>query len=284
MSLISSGIYMCDSIDNYIDIHSEKDSISEMGKLQIAACISEAEKNSKINFNKMESKAKLNLKIISDAWVDSFGRILIEGVYSKDVDRIGENCYFVIFNYDRCFEYSVIEIIRQTYHIDYEHAHKIVSNFNIIHPYGSLGDLPSSLNGSDGSVPFGLTIDGGLDVWRTIKNIRTYTEQVKDDEVSSKICDYVNKCQNVIFLGFGFHPQNVSFLKSHCDSRFRKIYATGMGFHKAVSDEINRRIISIYCDSEDYDNFNGSINFEVGVSSLELISMHRQNISSPSPM
>lgn len=45
---IHDGIYLASSIDNFIDMHSHDPHIAEMGKLQIAFSISNAERNSSL--------------------------------------------------------------------------------------------------------------------------------------------------------------------------------------------------------------------------------------------
>jgi hypothetical protein len=55
--------------------------------------------------------------------------------------KLFENASFIIFNYDRCLEQFLVNALPRLYAISETEADSIVHNINIIHPYGSVGEL-----------------------------------------------------------------------------------------------------------------------------------------------
>lgn len=163
---ISDRIFMSSSIDNFIDKHSNEEHLAEMGKLQIAIAIAEAERKSKLFFD-VNKPDPLDLKKLGSTWIDSFARILMEKVSKEEISNIGENVSIICFNYDRCIEYYLIEAICQAYiGVEYAQAHEIVFRMNIIHPYGTLGGLPTERFSFGGEVvPFGGGVGDNIDPW-----------------------------------------------------------------------------------------------------------------------
>jgi len=87
-------------------------------------------------------------------------------------------------------------------------AAKAVTSLKQIRPYGSIGNLPWQENPGP---PFG-GLKGGNDLFSIARSIRTYTEQ-QHEGTEQKIDQALDSARLVIFLGFGFHPQNMELLK-----------------------------------------------------------------------
>lgn len=70
--------------------------------------------------------------------------MLFDGVRNSDVDNVGSNITIICFNYDRCIEmYLEHAIVNAFRDVPADRARQIVARINIIHPYGSLGNLKS---------------------------------------------------------------------------------------------------------------------------------------------
>ena len=51
------------------------------------------------------------------------------------------------------------------------------------------------------------------DYWELSNGIRTYSEQMTDEEELANIHNEMNAALQIVFLGFAFHDQNMSLLR-----------------------------------------------------------------------
>jgi len=186
------------SIDNFLDAHRLEYGIDKAGKIVIVAAIIAAEKQSYL-FNMMELKNE-----IDETWYPRlFEKITENCEINQLIERL-KSISFIIFNYDRCFEFYMIHALDAYYHIGKESAYSMVKNMNIIHPYGYIGDLKK--------VPLGKDIDYKLLI-ELYKNIRTFTE---DSEETKKerivIKQLIDRTNRIIFLGFAYHQMNLDLI------------------------------------------------------------------------
>jgi hypothetical protein len=91
-------------------------------------------------------------------------------------------------------------------------------NLNFIHPYGSLGPLekPSVSTTTFGTLPSGL--------WEASENIKTFSEKVDDPQMTETLQSWMEHAEQIVFLGFGFHEQNMQLL--HSKNNIRQVYGT----------------------------------------------------------
>lgn len=278
---LNTGIYLAGSIDNYIDMHSENPCISEVGKLAITNAISRAEANSHLFVSTNDEKLNLKKNGIGNSWLDSFARILFEKVRRENLNQLANNVSIVCFNYDRCIEFYLIEAIHQTFGVDYAEAHSIVSSIEIVHPYGTLGPLPDSrYSGATGTTPYGHNAETGLDPWPVCDMLKTYTEQVEDEVVLHRIRNAVENSEQIIFLGFAFHPQNMDLLTLPYTTTRKRVYATGIGVSPQEAPEVKMRLASLFCGAESPDDWVEDIQIEHGTSCADLLKLHWRNLSS----
>ncbi len=95
-------------------------------------------------------------------------------------------------------------------------------------PYGSLG--PLEWQQRDGLVFGGL--HGRNDLQPIADRILTYTEQREHGDVRVQISEALTEAELIIFIGFGFHQQNMMLLKPHNRETKRQVFATAVGIHK----------------------------------------------------
>lgn len=282
LSEIYHGIFLANSIDNFIDSRDDNPQIAEVGKLAIATTIAQAEANSAL-MRTQGSLSKLDLSDtkVCNTWIDRFARILFERTRRSNIKSIAENVSIICFNYDRCIEQYLTEAISQRFSVPYNDAHDIVANINIIHPYGSLGTLPNTQDMTDEYVAFGFDLESGLNPWPVSERIKTYTEQINDSEIITKIHTAVNEAKQIMFLGFAFHPQNMALLKTPEPTAAKQVYATAMGISKQEHYEVTSRIVALFSKhSAVEDGFRRSlIHLEDGTSCKELFEVHGRNVS-----
>lgn len=236
--LIRNGVLLTHSIDDFLDLHSQNELVQEVGKAAIVKSILEAEENSLLYYDPSSARNRLAVDRIESTWYVKFMRTLVRGVSKADVRQIFANISFVIFNYDRCVEFFLLNALQRVYSIPPEGAASIVGDLHIIHPYGTVAELPNfdPRNG----VPYGGDKHVTFDYLTLASRIKTYTEQTAGD--NAEIQDEVRKAECIVFLGFGFHAQNMSLIKPAETLERRPVFCTAFGFSDNDSNVIQSRV------------------------------------------
>ena len=188
------------SIDNFIDAHRNEPGIEIGSKIAIVDSILTAEKQSLLFYPKNTYNSQGE---ISKTWYPLFFQKIAEGCEINEFIKRLKDISFIIFNYDRCFEQYMALAIQAYYRIG-DRAKEIVKQMNIIHPYGTIGDLDH--------IPLGETPNFAL-LLKAFYNIRTFaenSEQTKMERIS--ITQIMNKVNRIVFLGFAYHPMNLELI------------------------------------------------------------------------
>lgn len=78
--LIRDGLRLTDSIDNFMEKHSQNKAVQLLGKLAIAKSISEAERRSLLFVDKSNTYNKLDLDQLSETWAVKLFRHIQRGI------------------------------------------------------------------------------------------------------------------------------------------------------------------------------------------------------------
>jgi hypothetical protein len=250
---ISNGLSITTSIDNYIHNFEDNEKIAICGKLAIARCILEAESGSLLYINSNPSHPDNRMsEQMKDTWYMSFFQSLLYGCNRNNLPDRLKSITLIIFNYDRCVEHFLFNILQEYWEYTPEQSSELVNLINIYHPYGSVGSLPWSKQNikhmQNEHTSFGSFNEDNVDhVGKLIKlsnGLKTFTEGVNPD--SSEIVDIrdqMAKADKIIFLGFAFHELNMRVLApNHVDHDRKepKCYATTYRIHEPdiVKDQI----------------------------------------------
>jgi len=229
--LIRDGIILAHSIDDFLDVHQLNQRVVEYGKAAIAKCILEAERNSKLFFDRSAHEQPgpptINFRNCADTWLVGLMRLLVRGTPHAQRAQIFDRCTFVVFNYDRCIEHFFSEALHRSYDINSHEAADIVARAKIYHPYGLAGDLGDALT-TRATVPFGANQVNWYDLGKTM--LKTYTESVD----SVQIKNAVQQAETIMFLGFAYHDQNMRLLAN--DKSLNKKTFIGTAFKMSDSD------------------------------------------------
>ncbi|MBC2653312.1 hypothetical protein H7F50_16880 [Novosphingobium flavum] len=164
--------------------------------------------------------------------------MLTEGVKCADVDEIFNNVSIVCFNYDRCIEIFLKEALITYYKIDEIKSVDLVGRLNIIHPYGSVGHFDVR---NERFTPLG---GEGCSLRKSVADIRTFNEGLKSASHRAAIADALCDAQTLVFLGFAYHPINMSLLEVDRSSKIQNIFGTAKGMGepsiKRVSSDLLR--------------------------------------------
>lgn len=244
MGEIHRAIDFAGSIDEFINRHSDDSVIAEVGKLQVAYAISEAERLCRLAAmgHRMDH---LLFDDFSDTWIKSFAQQLFDGVRNNEIENIGNNITIICFNYDRCIELFLTDAIFKTFRgISYEEAFQIVEQMNIIHPYGSLGKLTDH--------PFGKKASA-QEVRAMSENIVTWSESQRSD-IAHRIQAGMLIASTVVFLGFAFAPQNMKLLTIRnpydVDEQGIETFATAYGYNSVINDRLRSKILDLYSGND----------------------------------
>src|SRR5712692_7461207 len=137
------------------------------------------------------------------------------------------NVTLINFNYDRTIEHYLYSRLQTNFGFESIEAAEAISSLQMIRPYGSVGSLPWQ-NGN--KVPYGDHIRRDHNkMFLLAQNVRTYTEQNLSHDLQSAIQAAMNAARLVVFLGFGFHQQNMSLLQATTGAEWRRALGTVMG-------------------------------------------------------
>jgi hypothetical protein len=180
-----------------------------LGKAAIVREILAAERTTLL-FNKGDPDNAAVADSIANMWMPSFLQMAIAALKKEEIASAFSKVTIINFNYDRLIEQFIYSALRTRLRIGQDDAAKAISGLRIIRPYGKVGSLPWQKEGS--AVSFGADIGSDHDkLFSLSENIYTYTEPVAG-RVSEDIASALEGARLIVFLGFGFHQQNMRLL------------------------------------------------------------------------
>lgn len=238
---IRDGIRLSHSIDDFLDIHRDDSRLNLVGKTAIVKSILEAERNSHLFNAGQNTEEIVRINSLDSTWFVKLMRMLGRSTSSLTARDALASLTFIVFNYDRCLEQFLVHALRRLYAITNADAFQIMKGIRIIHPYGFVDEIPDALG--RGGTRFGGDPDRlSANYVQLSSKIRTYTEQVADEKLLTDIHEEVRKAECIVFLGFGYHKQNMQLLwpSEPMDNKF--IFGTAYGMSAADVDVVSRQI------------------------------------------
>jgi hypothetical protein len=204
---IAGSMRLSSSIDEYIERHKKDVLRVECAKLAIAKAILEAERNSTIYADPQGRNDPF--ENAADSWLASLLRDLTRGLGKDELSEAFENLTIINFNYDRCVEHFSYHWFQRVYDLTEAESALVCNDLRIYHPYGSLGPLPQQ--NAKSSIPYGAKpiAQRLLDI---SKRIQTYSEAVDEVTQPGFVASDLRAAKRIVFLGFGFHAQNIRIL------------------------------------------------------------------------
>jgi len=238
---LSEVVFLKKSIDDVLFLHSNNASIISCGKIAIAKAILKSERHSiPYEFFSRSPQKESIFKKLRDTWYGKFFSIMTEGVKTEDLGNLFDNICVIDFNYDRVLEIFLIISISSTFKISIDQATSAVGKLKMYHPYGYLGRPTGGASGE--KTEFGADTDDAPSLWKISQRIRTYTEQIIDDDIINNIRFHVDNAQLIVFLGFAYHKQNLQILFSNDAPRPTvfppNVYGTAIGISSSDQDWI----------------------------------------------
>jgi hypothetical protein len=232
---ISAGLPFANSIDTFMESHKHDPHIQVCGKLAIVKTILDAEHDSQLYLDPRRNRQeKFSFPKLKENWISKLMRSLSEGISQQDSAKMFENISFINFNYDRCIEHFFFHALQARFILTDEAATETMKALTIVHPYGTIGNLPWQ-NGQD-TVEYGQH-EPSPDLLLTLsKRIRTFTEGSANKDLSNTIVKLISEAEIVVFLGFAFHKQNMQLLTPDSDLDPKLPSSRALGTAKGVSE------------------------------------------------
>jgi len=229
-----------DSIDEALNWFSDRPEILSVGKAAIVRAILLAEKNSQL-FNNVTPNMAPALDY-SENWLVPFLLMSIRSLTREEAkEKLFENVTVINFNYDRTIEHFIFSELQRSYKFGTIEAQTMVSRLapRIIRPYGSVGPLPWFAQPKKTGIQFGADLGRNHEeLFRLSKNIATYTEKNLEEKIANEIKTVIQVSRVVIFLGFGFHQQNMQLLKQMQTVDYRRVFGTIRGISNDNEKEL----------------------------------------------
>jgi hypothetical protein len=226
------------SIDEALHWFTSRRDIIEVGKLAIVQQILAAERRSPLATQHSDESG----------WLPHFLSMVMSSLQMEQASSAFRNITVINFNYDRVIEHFLYFALQEKYGLSAEIARDVISGLNMIRPYGSVGQLEWQQQDKP-RVPFGY--DLGRDHERLFSistGIYTFTEQIDQAEIQP----VMDKARMVVFLGFGFHQQNLNLLRVTGGQPWRRAYATALGMQEENKPTMKAAISSVVgCDAPD---------------------------------
>ncbi|WP_372574163.1 hypothetical protein [Ruegeria jejuensis] len=252
---IRDNILLSPSIDNFIHTHRENPRIVKLGKALTRKLIAEAERKSSLYVDDASLQLQLPVNEIENTWLFALINCLLEaGDFDEFLDRLAR-VLFVVFNYDRCLEQFFKYYVVSYFRLGPKDKNRLSAALKIWHPYGSLSEanpfssVEAFIRKAKSEVPFGQTDnDIGYLLWDPIKMF-TETEGFEGlrREYRDAVIDSIEKCDQVVFLGFGYHKQNLRILSSYDATNDCDVWGTCLGLPKYETDSVQENLSQIFC-------------------------------------
>jgi hypothetical protein len=216
-NFVAGALKHASSIDNFVNTHSDKPTLVSVSKLAIFDRILAAERRSIL-----DKSGNINYKPnASRYWLEQFVRRLFTNISKSQVSSVFDKLKIVCFNYDRCIEIFLYFALQKYFGIDQIFAKELIQKIDIVHPYGTLGDIwPESAS----HVEYGQEESPNFPP-HALQGIKTFSEGLSDVSLQGKLTSAIEFGESIVFLGFAFAQQNMKLLE-HRPMQLKRVYAT----------------------------------------------------------
>ena len=177
--------------------------------------------------------------MIGDNWYSELFKLIADRCTVEELPERLASIAFIDFNYDRCIEHYLFHAIQRYYSVDQDFATQLLTPLKIHHPFGVVGRLPWQQERD--TTAFGYVLSG-----ENLLAIANSNFTISDSTANRAEVDAwgeaLGAAQTVVFLGFGFHEQNMALLvPAETSMKVRKqVFATAHD----ISDFDRERVIN----------------------------------------
>lgn len=226
------------SIDNILEQHSHDPLVMAAGKLAIIYYTLQGEARSPLQIEPRD-QGDLPLRGMEN-WLFQLGRLITAGVPRNKAEQCFDNLAIICFNYDRSIQHYLPFVVAMAFGMDLAEARQLVgAKLNIVHPYGNAGRLPWQ-PGESPDVEWGNEEPWNLQ--NLVKEIQTASERMRNRTFVTGLHSALAGSKKIVFLGFGFDPQNVDFLFDYSLSHDPDVIAAITGMNEPSKAAIFRML------------------------------------------
>jgi len=207
---IRDSLGFSSSIDNLLNGWTDVPETALVAKLAIADQILRGEHDSDIGATGYADNetARRRIAALKDNWLHYIVRHIGGTRHERNVEDNFRDVAFIVFNYDRCIEQYLYWAFQMAGGLTPARAAKAVRAIPIVHAYGQLGSLPYD-QPNRRAVAFGAKDRLSVSI---ANQIRTYTEEARDQKLLRSIQTLAIGADKIVFLGFAYHRQNLDLL------------------------------------------------------------------------
>ncbi|KHS43250.1 hypothetical protein [Novosphingobium subterraneum] len=230
------------SIDTVLEQYDHDPLVVACGKLAITFFMGQAESRSNLkDIPRVEGELPLQGKI-AEYWIYQLGQLITSGVPRSKIGQTLEQLTIINFNYDRSVEHFLPYALVMAYGIELKEAQQVIAEkLDIVHPHGSVGRLPWQ-KGEAPQAEWG--VEQPWNIHAIAAQLKSLNERSADRNALRDIRLSVASAKRLVFLGFGFQPQNVDLLfentLSHNPEVLISTYGMSSGNAATVSQMIRR--------------------------------------------
>lgn len=230
------------SIDTVLEQYDHDPLVVACGKLAITFFMGQAESRSNLkDAPRVEGELPLQGKI-AEYWIYQLGQLITSGVPRSKIGQTLEQLTIINFNYDRSVEHFLPYALVMAYGIELKEAQQVIAEkLDIVHPHGSIGRLPWQ-KGEAPQAEWG--VEQPWNIHAIAAQLKSLNERSTDRNALRDIRLSVASAKRLVFLGFGFQPQNVDLLfentLSHNPEVLISTYGMSSGNAATVAQMIRR--------------------------------------------
>ena len=230
------------SIDTVLEQYDHDPLVVACGKLAITFFMGQAESRSNLkDIPRVEGELPLQGKI-AEYWIYQLGQLITSGVPRSKIGQTLEQLTIINFNYDRSVEHFLPYALVMAYGIELKEAQQVIAEkLDIVHPHGSVGRRPWQ-KGEAPQAEWG--VEQPWNIHAIAAQLKSLNERSADRNALRDIRLSVASAKRLVFLGFGFQPQNVDLLfentLSHNPEVLISTYGMSSGNAATVSQMIRR--------------------------------------------
>ena len=227
------------SIDEALYHLSDSPAAVLLGKIAIVWRILKGERESKLG-------SRFPVLGGGRTWMPEFLSIALGSQKAARIINTFENITIINFNYDRTLEHYLYHALQELPDVSPHSAAEAIRRLNVRRPYGFVGPLNWMRWVPEPRVPFGAN-QADYNALKLVERIRIYMEEKHDSEIAA-IREAFRVSELLIFLGFGFHDQNMKLLQVKSQSKAsRRVFASVFGIdheiHDIIAGHINPSIL-----------------------------------------
>ena len=186
--------------------------------------------------------------LYTTANIQNWYKYLYSMMHSVELDEFANNkISFITYNYDRSLEYCLLNALKSGFpNVSNEKAVSILNSIPIIHVHGELGKLKEMDSHGRNYHP----VASSEEITIAMNGIGVVSEDKDFDSAYLRAHEVLKSAENIIFLGFGYHPKNVERLQLVSNiKRTSRVIGTIIGM---TNEEVRLKVSPLFANIKNF--------------------------------